>query len=814
MKKSFANFQQNFSKRTERKNQKNTESPLMDSQENILSLSGLEDKLDNLLRTRPFFKKFIVAAIMVITIHQLHEVFWLKPRIEQSGTLIDRLGLSRHDSKEIKQKIEKLFLYKHIKKENEIIQIETKKTKELITKMHCNISDITYLKNPHCSPSDLIQNRKEHFQINSKFFKDRLTKYFSKEESNLYEEEIIFLQEALEIILEIEQNKSFTPTESKTLEQKINKWIQTYHQTLFPKIKKSVTLVSAELDEVENINTIAQFLAYISVMIFLMIVYTRGDKILAEKDETEKALYQNEEKIRTIFNIVHDPIYLISIEQASFGKVLDVNQSACTSLGYTRKELLKLGLFDICHSSKRLRHLFAVTEELEQKGFFLIETLHQHKNESEIPVEVSLQLINISEKKYLLALSRNIAKRKKDEDELIQAKEMAERASQAKTDFLANMSHEIRTPMNTIIGLSTLILTNMEDNKNKQHLELILSSSMDLLSIINDVLSMAKLEAKKTELEYKLFDLKHFLQKILQSSHILKTPKKGVKIHEEISKDIPPFVLGDAPRIQQILHNLLSNAIKFTEKGHIFFRVSSTEHNKEQVNIIFEVEDTGIGITQYQQAKIFHRFTQADTSITRKFGGTGLGLSIAQELTKIMEGNIQLTSTLGKGSTFILTIPLHIPAKEESLELSTKKNTPEKEPSLGIPRKKILIIEDVLANQFVAHVMLQHLGQTVTVAQSGKDAIKKMEKNQFDLVLLDIHMPGMDGAETAKMIREQGHKMPLVAWTARNDIDEIYSTMNMDDFLKKPLTMEEMSSKLIKYFGNEKEKNPNFSKLT
>ena len=376
---------------------------------------------------------------------------------------------------------------------------------------------------------------------------------------------------------------------------------------------------------------------------------------------------------------------------------------------------------------------------------------------------------------------------------LIKAKQVAEQALAVKSEFLAKMSHEVRTPLNAIIGLIDLCLEQQHavPEKTRHYLKHIEHSSHLLLDILNNILDFSKIEAGMVQIEQQPF----VSRDLSDNLHFLFTAaaeKKGLKLRIEQAPDLPEILVGDLLRIKQILTNLMSNAIKFTHNGSVNCRISFHHNSHTQITLNCEVEDSGIGIADAALDSLFSDFQQGDNSISRQFGGTGLGLSIAHHLTQLMHGSLTVKSALTKGSRFKLQLPLAIsqPA-EANKEISPPPTTTE-----HFSHWHVLLVEDDAINQMIAQTMLEDLHITVALAENGQQAVDLTHDTQFDLILMDIQMPIMDGITAARHIRQyySAQEVPIVAMTAQamaNDKNECLQA-GMNDYLSKPVRKKEL----------------------
>ena len=408
--------------------------------------------------------------------------------------------------------------------------------------------------------------------------------------------------------------------------------------------------------------------------------------------------------------------------------------------------------------------------------------------------------------------AQDITDKKRNEEALLKAKNEALQAAQAKSDFLSNMSHEIRTPMNAIIGITDLLLDKLAIPENREYLQSIKYSADNLLHIINDILDLSKIEAGKVELEEEPFNLEQKINE-LKRTFQPKANEKKIELITTITKDVPAYVKGDQFRLNQILLNLISNAIKFTSKGSITVRVELKKGSAENCTLLFSVTDSGIGIAEDKLNSIFDTFTQAYTDTTRKFGGTGLGLAISKNLVQLQQGYMGVHSKLGAGSTFYFEIPYKtvspqeikniVPQQNQMIDDALKKNN-----ASLLSGARILLVEDNSLNQFVAKQLLKKWESEVAVAETGVEALHMLAETEFDIVLMDLQMPEMNGFEATAQIRSGATtvlnpKIPIIALTA-DAFEETRKRVieaGMNDFITKPFKQDDLYGKISRHIN-------------
>ncbi|MDO6760291.1 ATP-binding protein [Tamlana sp. 2_MG-2023] len=460
---------------------------------------------------------------------------------------------------------------------------------------------------------------------------------------------------------------------------------------------------------------------------------------------------------------------------------------------------------------------YLLNEEIEKNNEIVekLEKAEEDKNLGTLISILSVALITILSlltlslyKNNNIRLKTNTMLHKKN-GELIIAKEKAELASKTKANFLSTVTHELRTPLYAVTGLSNMLLE--EDPKPEQipHLKSLKFSGDYLLTFINDILQINKIEANKVDIEPEPFNLKKKITNIILALNN-SAEDNEIKIHFEYAQDLTENFIADQLKISQILINLVGNSIKFTKSGDIWIRVYKIDQKDKIYTLRFEIEDNGIGISQEKQDHMFESFSQGSIQINRKYGGTGLGLSIVKGLIDILKGKIYVKSELNKGTTFYFEIPLEYTTVEESLEAKTNYFEGDKE-DLDLSNVKILVVEDNKINQMITKKILSKMDLFCDIIDNGEDAVKMIKNNDYNIILMDIHMPGISGIEATKQIRVFDRELTIFALTAVTIEDKMqeFEDAGFTDIIPKPFKQDEFEKKL--YHALASRKNPSTS---
>jgi PAS domain S-box-containing protein len=521
---------------------------------------------------------------------------------------------------------------------------------------------------------------------------------------------------------------------------------------------------------------------------------------ITERKKTEALLKESEERFRSI---VEKSPNMIMIHEG--GRFVYLNPTAVRSFGITDQwEYVGKPFAEVIHPDFR---------ELARKrgatgaGHPGLRTEEQLLRKDGTPfwVEITDIAATYEGHQAVQVIAMDITERKHQEEELKLAKEQAEAANLAKSEFLANMSHEIRTPMTGIMGMASLLrLTELSDEQ-QEYLDCIQLSSENLLAIIDDILDLSKVEAGKIVLELAPFSLRDCIDDAVRA-HISIIHAKGLALETDIPAQVPDALTGDQLRLKQILANLIGNAVKFTEKGKISVSAALLEAHGNTALVRISVSDTGIGIDEAAIDTIFAPFSQADSSTTRRYGGTGLGLSISRRFVHLMGGRIWAESAVGGGSLFQVAIPFMV--NEPTPEQRDRRSGTTLPPWEG-PPLRILLVEDQEISRLFTVKILQKMGHTLEAAQDGREAVERWENGSFDIILMDVQMPVMDGVEATGIIREReaamGGHTPIIALTAhalKEDRERLLG-QGFDGYVSKPLELTVLNSEMKRCLEGE-----------
>ncbi len=550
---------------------------------------------------------------------------------------------------------------------------------------------------------------------------------------------------------------------------------------------------------------------------------------MSERTLVEQQLRESEQRFKMLVEHATEAILLLDIDAGTF---IQGNPNALQLFGLSRETFLRMHPLDLSppHQPDGRSSDESATEKITRAldgETVVFDWTHCHSDGTTIPCEVRLLRLPAGDRNVLRAAITDITARKRTEDELRRAKEAAEAASRAKSDFLANMSHEIRTPMNGIIGMTTLLANSPLTPTQQDHLGMVRESADSLLHLLNDILDFSKAGAGKLRLETIRFSLRETVRKAITVMSAEACDKR-LTLAQRIDKELPDELYGDPARLRQVILNLVGNAIKFTETGEVTVTVSSAASTDSTHTLHFAIKDTGIGISPALQDSVFQEFVQADSSTTRRYGGTGLGLAIACQLVAMLRGRIWLESELGRGTTVHFTATFDLKdaslnqavnhrASQDALGQNTvavsgfATDAPAQPPSLDAltalhaasdankryfpaRRLQILLVEDGLVNQRVATGILTSWGHTVRLAKNGDVAVEMFAADDYDIVLMDIQMPVMDGVEATMIIRTQhpDSHIPIVAMTAAALPADRARCLDagMNDFIAKPIMVD------------------------
>lgn len=522
---------------------------------------------------------------------------------------------------------------------------------------------------------------------------------------------------------------------------------------------------------------------------------------ITQRKEAEKNLANSEQKFRTLFDKSHDAILILDGT-----KIVDSNLKAAVLFQMPHAKIQGSRLYDFCPETQYNGggSRGVIDEQLKKalEGNPLSANMLFLRGGNAFDAEASFSRIFIKHKAMIQVIIRDVSDKRLAERQLMQAKEEAEKARKAQSEFLSLMSHEIRTPLNAVVLLTDLLLLEDLSHEQLENLQSVKVSSRHLLSLVDDILDYNKIESGNIQFESQNFDIRQLVYE-LHNALKAKAREKNLEFFVHIDNCVPALVIGDALRLKQVLFNLISNGIKFTEKGFVSLRVNYHKGAlKEKIH--FEVEDTGVGIKKDRLEAIFEKFTQAETSTTRKYGGSGLGLTISKKLVELQGGEIFARSKTGKGSVFSFWLPL----PEGSGGIENQNGHTEISSSQSLQGMRILLVEDDKMNQFVGKKILEGKGgASLTIASTGEEAIKMLQNHKFDLILMDLLLPHIDGFQLTTIIRNneggqiKNPGVPIIALTADAFLETKRKAFlaGVDDFITKPFDFIKLFNRIIKY---------------
>jgi len=512
---------------------------------------------------------------------------------------------------------------------------------------------------------------------------------------------------------------------------------------------------------------------------------------ITRQKEAERKIRESETKIRIILDNSAAAITLTDEHE----RIVSWNKFTEHLLGMKRKDLylLPVNKFYPKEEWKKIR-----AENIRKMGSKQhLETKIIKKNGDVIDIDLSVNVLRDAKNQIIgsVGIMQDITEQKRAQEMLIQAKIAAEEANSAKSLFLANMSHEVRTPMNTIMGMIDLTLDTKLDKEQRDNLAVAKDASVNLLSLLNDILDLSRVEAGKIKLENIEFHLTNVANSVCKGMSVL-ARDKNLKINLNIHPNVPELVEGDPVRLRQVLVNLINNSIKFTHQGSVDIEIKVASRKTKEVMLLFSVSDDGIGIPKDRQGRIFEVFSQAESSTNRRFGGTGLGLAISKKLVDMMKGRIWVESEESKGSTFSFTATFKVIQERVASTYvdGVEENEISQQEMMGkLKGLRVLIAEDNIVNQKIAVRLLENQGCKVDAVADGQEALNKIEVKQFDVIMMDANMPVLDGFETTKIIRENekktGRHIPIIALTARAMQEDRKKCLEvgMDGYVAKPI---------------------------
>ena len=517
---------------------------------------------------------------------------------------------------------------------------------------------------------------------------------------------------------------------------------------------------------------------------------------ITERKRTEAALRDSEENYRQLFEAESDAVFLIDNET---GRILQANTAACTLYGYDHAELLSMRNTDVSAEPEQTSKASKSVPPGPNQVVRIPLRFHRKKDDTVFPVEITARFFIHHNRHVHIVAVRDITERQKSEEAILKAKEAAETASVAKSEFLANMSHEIRTPLNGIVSMLQLLETSGVNAEQREFCALALQSTNRLTRLLSDILDLSRVEAGKMQIRADRFNLPETIRQAVDLFAPIAV-QTGVELRHHWDPALPTWAVGDPVRLQQILTNLVGNAFKFTRNGHVTVEAYPLPAKSEgQARIFFSVSDSGCGMSDEVMTQLFEPFTQGGQGYTRSHQGAGLGLSICKHLVALMGGGIAVESEVGAGTSFHFCITVGSVSEPPAEEVPVHRATP------ALAHGRVLVAEDDEVSLYSTRKLLEKGGYEVAVARNGQEAVELHEKEGFDLILMDVQMPVMDGIEAARRIRETGPEarraVPIIALTAYAMVGdrERFLAAGMNGHIAKPVEFEALLRSVGKF---------------
>ncbi len=522
------------------------------------------------------------------------------------------------------------------------------------------------------------------------------------------------------------------------------------------------------------------FLYYLSLSVILIARY-----VTEQETESLTRFRSNEGLIQKMFNTTPDAIRLIDLD---YNIILSNRQYRMLNNSVEKIDNATCGSGNNLDHTCTVRRIAAGNDIVEKQIIAHTEAGKCHLNLTALPIRDERGKVS-----SVLEVFRDITDHIEQTRKLKQLKEAAETANQAKSAFLARMSHELRTPLNAIIGFSSLLESDEKDPERQENLRHIKAAGKNLLALISDILDLSRIEAGTIVLEKENFSPRGIVEE-LNSIFSLQANNKNLVFETDVYEDVPKELFGDPRRLEQVISNLLGNAIKFTREGSVTLTVTSGKQEDARHYLSFSVQDTGIGIEEENLERIFQSFYQEEKYLSRREGGSGLGLAIIHDIIRMMEGTIEVFSSKGKGSTFRVVLPFEYPVDDRP----EREGTLENNKRMLVKNPSILLAEDDSANQQLLARIADRQSWRLEITDNGREAVNLASEREYDLLLMDIQLPGMDGIEAIRQIRSKGNSVPIIAITAfalKKETDKMISA-GADSHLSKPFTMNQLLDKI------------------